>query len=507
MKKLTIIFLCFFVLGAGVRAIKIWRPVDRPSWRECDEAGIARNYYREGMNLFYPRVDWRGDTPGYAEMEFPIYPWLIAVGYKVIGFYEPIGRILSYLFSLATLLLFFRLAKYLLSSWGAIYAALFFALSPLIINISSSLQPESLMFLFYVLAGYWFIRWHEEEKEKYFWGSAVAISLAILAKATAAHLGLFFGVLILEKVGFAALTKIRFWSFGAVALLPGGLWYYHAHQFWKQYQLSLGLSNEYHWVGWDFFTNPSFVLGLARTEFLYVLMPLGMLVLAFGVLQNKHERAVKYGLWWLLAVGVYYLLAIRTTSAQWAAYYHIVSVPAVALLFGNGVAAIQSFKSDKRWLNLRPQTLLTYLIVISISSVFLFQVRQIAVDAKNWRVTNVQTCAQFFAMLIPASALVLTTGGTCVNETGYPAAYNASFMLYWIDRKGFNVCVEEQTLENITVFAKRGAQYYLAAKSALPNKTSLETDLRSRYAVLVECGDYALFQLNSTERENTKVGH
>ena len=220
MKKLPLIFLCLFVVGAGVRAINIWRPVDRPMWRECDEAGIARNYYQEGMNIFYPKVDWRGDTPGYAEMEFPLYPWLIALSYKIFGFHEFIGRIISYLFSLLTLLIFFSLACELLPPIGAGFAALFFALSPLVINISSSLQPEGLMFLFYLLAGYWFICWHRDRGERYFWGSAMAISLAILAKATAAHLGLFFGILILEKVGFAALTKIRFWVFGGNCLAP-----------------------------------------------------------------------------------------------------------------------------------------------------------------------------------------------------------------------------------------------------------------------------------------------
>jgi 4-amino-4-deoxy-L-arabinose transferase-like glycosyltransferase len=421
---------------------------------------------------------------------------LIAVGYKAIGYHEPIGRILSYLFSLATLLSFFSLAKYLLPFWGAVYAALFFALSPLVINISSSLQPESLMFLCYVLAGYCFIRWHSEGQEKYFWSSAVDISMAILAKATAAHLGLFFGVLIWEKVGFAALTKIRFWVFGAIALLLSGLWYFHAHQFWKQYQLSLERPNEYHWVGWDVFTNPAFVLGLARTEVFYVLMPLGILILAFGVFRNRREKAVRYGLWWLLAVGDYYFLAIRTTAAQWAAYYHIVSVPPVALLFGNGVAAIYHLKADKKWLNS-----VLYLLV---GSVFLFQIRQIAVDARNWRTTDVQSCTQSFATFIPTSALVLTTGGTCVNETGYPAAYNASFMLYWADRKGFNICIEEQSLEAIASFVKRGARYYLAAKSTPQRRSHLEDDLRQVYPVLAECNGYILFQLTPTETEVEK---
>src|SRR5262249_51272030 len=52
-------FICLFLVGAALRLIDVWRPVDRASWRECDEASIARNYYREDMNVLHPRVDWR----------------------------------------------------------------------------------------------------------------------------------------------------------------------------------------------------------------------------------------------------------------------------------------------------------------------------------------------------------------------------------------------------------------------------------------------------------------
>ena len=188
MKKVNWFLMLVFLLGAGVRAIDAWRPVDRPSWRECDVAGIARSYYREGMNLFYPRVDWRGDSPGFAEMELPIYPWLIAWGYKIFGFHEPIGRIINYFFSLLTLVVFFKLVKYLLPPMGAIAAAIFFTFNPLLINTSNSLQPEGLMFLGYVLAGYWFIRWLDNESKWYLLGACVATAASILAKATAAHI-------------------------------------------------------------------------------------------------------------------------------------------------------------------------------------------------------------------------------------------------------------------------------------------------------------------------------
>ena len=88
MKQLGLLLICLFILGAGIRAIKIERPVNTPSWREADLSSIARNYYREGMNLFAPRIDWRGSGPGYTEIEFPLYPWSIAVLHKIFGYHE-----------------------------------------------------------------------------------------------------------------------------------------------------------------------------------------------------------------------------------------------------------------------------------------------------------------------------------------------------------------------------------------------------------------------------------
>src|SRR4051794_39751450 len=87
-RRIHWIFVGIFVLGAALRALDVGRPVNRPDWRECDVCSIARNFEREGMNPLYPRVDWRGDGPGYAEMEAPFYPWTIALLSKVFGHQE-----------------------------------------------------------------------------------------------------------------------------------------------------------------------------------------------------------------------------------------------------------------------------------------------------------------------------------------------------------------------------------------------------------------------------------
>ncbi|MBL8206689.1 MAG: glycosyltransferase family 39 protein [Blastocatellia bacterium] len=489
MKKLNLLLALVFLLGAGIRAIDVGHPVDRPSWRECDVAGIARSYDREGMNLFYPRVDWRGNGPGYAEMEFPVYPWLIAWGYQFFGFHEPIGRIINYVFSLLTLLVFFKLARYLLPPWGTITAAIFFTFNPLLINVSNSLQPEGLMFLCYVLAGYLFIRWLDNESKWYLLGACMATAAAILAKATAAHIGLLFALLLLSKYGLGAIRQPRLWLFGLGALLPGAWWYKHAHQFWLQYGNSLGVSNEYHWAGLDLFTNPSYLLGIARSELLYVWMLTGVFLAGAALFWKWREKPVKYGVFWFVAAMVYYLIAARTTGDQWAAYYHIASVPGVALLVGSGVEALRQLKPEAQWTRFARVA-----GFVSLLGVVALQARQITVDAKHWQASPLRSCAESFAAMMPKEELMLVTGGVCRDE-GYPVAYNASFMLYWADRKGFNVCIEEQSLEAVATFIKRGAKYYLAAKSTFRQKKQLEEDLRRTYPVLAECDDYCLFQL------------
>jgi hypothetical protein len=111
------IFLAIFACGAGVRALDLGHGVDggiRESWREADYGAVARNFFREGMDMRRPRIDWRGEGPGFAEMEFPAIPWAIAALYRIFGFHEIYGRLISYVFGLPTLLVFFALARRLL---------------------------------------------------------------------------------------------------------------------------------------------------------------------------------------------------------------------------------------------------------------------------------------------------------------------------------------------------------------------------------------------------------
>src|SRR5882757_3183088 len=142
MSKIRLILILIFAAGALVRMADTFRPINQASWRECDEGSVSRNYAQESMNLFYPRIDWRGNSLGYAEMEFPAYPYMIAISYKLFGFHDYFGRVLSLLFSFGTLFFFYKLARLYLDDLGLVFAVAFFAFNPLIVEFSTAIQPE-----------------------------------------------------------------------------------------------------------------------------------------------------------------------------------------------------------------------------------------------------------------------------------------------------------------------------------------------------------------------------
>jgi hypothetical protein len=492
LKKAGLLFLIIFLLGAGLRTINLLRPVTLPSWREADICAVARSYYREGLNPFYPRIDWRGDGPGYAELEFPFYPWAMALLYKVFGIHETAGRVLAYLFSLIALAVFMLLARHLLPPTGAMVAALFYAFNPLNIFVATAIQPESLMLMWYLIAGYAFIRWIDEDSVRHYWLAVTATALAILAKAPAGHIGLFFAALLLWRKGWRALGEARVWIFGALALLPGVLWYWHAHGLWLKYGNSLGVSNEYHWAGWDLFTNPYFIKGLVQLELRHVWMLSGAALAIAGLLAGWKEKAVRYSLCWLLSAGVYYLAAARTTADAWAFYYHIPSVVPAALLIGAGFESLR----QRAWPGLLTHRAVTLILLLCVGTTLALEIRQLRVTAAAGD-TELYRCATHFAPELRQAGLILASGGPCRDADGYQVAYNASYFFYWLDRRGFNVCEEEQSLQTVRSFAERGAVYFIAEKQALKKKPGLEAELRANFPVTAECDSAVVFQLRA----------
>ena len=492
-----------FLVGAGVRVADVLRPINRASWREADLGAVSRNFATESMNPLCPRVDWRGTSQGCAEMEFPVYPFLTAITYKIFGVHDFLGRVWAFLFSLGTLFFFFRLAREYLGNFSLIFAFSFFAFNPLIVEFSTSIQPEGLTIFCYTASVYFFLKWLKTDASRDFWLAAALTALTLLAKATSAHIGLFFGVLLLQKFGFQLFRQSKVWLFAFVSLIPALLWYLHAKSLWKNYGNSLGVSNEYHWVGADFFTNSYFIKGILFNELSVVWVYFGLAVGAFAVWKGFREKTVRHALLWLASVFALYIIAARTTADDWASYYHIFSIPPAALLFGVGVqklaetfASLFNFYGDFSTFEKSKKIFLVLTIGLAVSATFALEAKQIRANILQNRVKDESfMCVKELKPAMPRDGLILVSGSHCVDPDGYMVAYNASFMFYWLDRKGFNICTEEQRVEKVREFAAKGAKYFVAQKSILRKKPNFETELKRAFSLVAECDEFFVFDL------------
>ncbi len=538
------VVLALMVVGASVDAIDLWRPIDgtsRELYRECDEGGIARNYAREGMRFLYPQIDWRGDGPGYVEMEFPIYPYAIAIAYRVFGIHEQIGRVIDYVLSLATLAVFIALASYLLPPTGAVFASLYFAVNPLIVRVANAIQPEPLMLLAYVAAVYAFIRWLDDDRWLWYLIALIATSVAILAKAPAAHVGLVFVAFTVWRTGWRRLLRPRLWAFAVVALIPPALWYAHAHGFYLAYGNSLGASNNRHVLGLATFTHAQYIAGIADLEVNFAWVGSGLLAVALALALAPNRTYFVYGLLWYAAVFVYYLVISGTSSHPWGSYYHIVSIPPIALLLGGaaavaaerlrdappplprgrafGVAAlivmaiglVQAVHPGAGLLatvcavgaclallvwRRRASAAATAALLVLTGFTPILAVRQDIRDAHPDRFESWYRTARQFAPLIPPGVLIAVSGNFCVDAS--ESAYNSPWHLYWTDHKGFTPCVQDHTMPEVRSLIQRGARYFIVERSALaqPGGPAFEAAMRQTYPVLSETPVAILFRLN-----------
>lgn len=328
-----------FVIAIGLRALDVWRPVDGSiwnSWREANTSAIARNFDREGMNILYPRIDWRGDGPGYVATGLPVHSYVGAVLYRVFGYHEQYLRLVSLTAAVLGCYCFWRLADRVLPRWPAAIAFGFFASSPLLVASASWIQPESLMLLVYVAAVDQFDRWTDSGGWQHFVSTWLATTLAILIMLPAAHLAVLYALIALRKFGRRAAWRFDLWALALLCALPAFWWYAHAQSLRREYGHSLCTFN------WAWVVPLSLgrvraileaVLGLLANEAVHVWTPTGLLI-AIPAVRCVLRSGVPLITGWSVALLVFYLSTLGVTGAPSGYYYHILSVPVVALAVG-----------------------------------------------------------------------------------------------------------------------------------------------------------------------------
>ena len=112
----------------------------------------------------------------------------------------------------------------------------------------------------------------------------------------------------------------------------------------------------------------------------------------------------------------------------------------------------------------------------------------------HYKTSGYYECKDRLAEIIPGGSLILASGGRKLDGK-YPTAYNSSYFFYWLDRRGYNISLEDQTIENVLAFKEKGAEYFIAEIGAMNTKPGFEDLMRKRFKAEFESNGIILFKL------------
>ncbi len=489
MQKLNKQYALIMVLAFCFFATQVYRPIDNTSlniWREADVGSMTRNFAEESMNIFYPRIDWRGAGPGFVESEFPFQAWIGSLFYLTFGAHEWFLRFISLLAMMGSCVVFSMLARILLSEKAAILATLIFVMHPMIYMMSTAIQPEPIMLFPYIAAIYCFITWIQTDQFKFYIWALLATTAAILVKIPAAHIAILFFLLSINHFGIKALYSPKLIFFALFSLGVPLVWYDHARSLWEQYGNSLGISNEaYARMSRTNFSNfiEKNIIGNLVIEINKIWMGVGCILGVIGLYSLVRKNEAKIFLYWGISLVAYFLVSGGTTGEKWATYYHIVTIPFASLLMAQGFYFLFAQKK------ILAQGLICTLFGMEIGYYLYANLIKQPPSPENY------LSAKEFQPLLSGNNLIVTNGNATTDDVGRLQGANAPYYFYWLHRKGFTLYENLQTMENLMQLKKEGADYFIIERRFVDSNPAFYKQVFEKFPVLDETNSAILVDL------------
>ncbi len=500
-QRIAVILLLIIGTGTVTRLYRITGPFDGGyTWRQYDTAAIARNFYEGTMNILYPQVDWRGNSQGYVESEFPVYQFLVAACYRAFGLHDWLGRAFNVLVYGLSAVVLFLLASRLFGQRVGLFAAFFYSAVPLSFGFTRTFQPDALMAFGSLVGIYYFWAWTEENRWAELWCSGLGVCLATLIKPSNLYLGLPLLYLCYRKWGWRFWRKPVLWFYAAGVLLPSVLWYWHAQNLWNLYGNTFAeCTNQYafslFWPGyWGWL---SLAKQLTFRLIFEIATPLGLPLLFMGLALKPPGGNYLLQAW---AAGFAVSVVIAAWPHRLHAYYQlpIVFVTSTAMAIGADALWKSGFLSLRfsQW-----ATGVLFLGVIASSLWVLWP--QLAPPLTRDRI--LPYAEQVNHLTEPDALVIMVGSGTktrpaavhCHRTAWGEYLWSNPIGFYLSHRKGWSLEAQQATPEFIETLRRRGARYFATAEpEILQSRPELRATLDRCYTPLEKTTEWALYRLD-----------
>jgi hypothetical protein len=505
MKKATWVLVALILVGVLGRLYDIDAPlVGYHHYRQNDNAGLARNFYEGGMNIFYPQVDWRGSSPGYAEAEFQLYNFSVALLYCVFGVQEWLGRAVNILVYLFSALLLFQFARRLMDETSALLAVLFYSFSPLVFYFTRAFQGDPLMALGSLAAVHFFWVWSEEGRPADLVISALGLTTAVLFKPPNLYLGLPLLYLAHRQFGWRLFRKPNLWLYAAVVIVPMIFWYRHAYSLWEVYGNTFGILGRFNKIFWWSLIPLDehwirLVVVLLRRLIFEMATPVGLPLLLLGLIVPFRDRD-RILIWWIAGFAVYVALVPRGHGGH--DYYQLPIMFVVVICMVRGFRYLQS--------RLSPPPVLAGIVVVSILACSAWYTREMLfVKDAHW--DDVRFGERVRALTQPDDKVIFVhrrsappQPHTLRHRTAHGEFLYAHPMAFNLSRRhGWSVDEVQASPEFVETLRQRGAGYLATIDMDIFDRhPEFKKALEGSYTPVEVTREWAIYQLDSRVLED-----
>ena len=447
--------------------------LDFHGWRQTLTATIAYNFYVDGMNVFNPSPNRLNQLGAH---EFPLYTYLIAILYKILGFHEIMGRLVAIAFSMGSLWFLYLLGKRYFDKTSAIVACGFFAVLPFSVYYSRTFMPEAAMLFFSISMVYMFARWLDTGKWSDFIFASLFATLAFLVKLPTLYMGGPLLFLAWNKFRGKIFYQPRLYLFVVMILAPPALWYsYIARLQFETYggaNVWLDMLKDWEILLTLRYWKLIFWTRLVEKMFAFTVFP--FLVLGMWATTQNKERYVLHT--WFFSICAYFVIAAKYNFIH--EYYQVPIIPVGCLFAGKFIADFYRQNASGAW-NKRVWLVLIMIVFIPIHSIYKLNKRL------NYNDSYIKLGEEIKENTEPDDLII-------ANQV------NASPQIfYYGQRKGWGVTFDQKLKpKTLTEYVNKGARLYVMVGGNLEeNDPELNEFLKSQHQFLNKDPKVTLFKL------------
>jgi Dolichyl-phosphate-mannose-protein mannosyltransferase len=499
------ILLSVIALGVAGRLYRIQEPVY--GYRPSDTAAIARNFSEGGMRLLYPQIDWRGQSTGYVESEFPAYTYTIALLYRAFGEKDVIGKLLSLLSYVLSSLVLFALVRRLYDDRAGLLSVLFYTMATVAYSFTRAVQPDAWLALGSLAGLYYFWIWTETRSIGALVLSMAGVCLAVLIKPICLYLGLPLMYLAYRAFGTGFLRRTELWVFAAAVTVPMVLWYRHAYGFWLVDGNTFGVFGG--WVKYRAFPPDLGQTAAALKEtmvrlWLLIATPIGCALLVAGIVRRPPNKNYFLHVW-ALGFAVATVVAAKGMAAH--DYYQLPMVYIVAAFMAYGATMV--WDAPRLSLRVRQMTVAVSCLFVVGFSLWRWQIRLTRMSPEEWnRVAFAERVARFSQ---PTELIVMVRPYRGVTDLYQHRTAQGEYFecdpvdFYHSHRIGWSLDDHQASLAMIDTLRRRGARFVATAyPDILTRHPGLREGLDARYTPVEVNDHWAIYRLDGPRAEESR---